>query len=72
MTNANVMRCFTGEEADSVFGCGDNIYTDLNLTERLPVGHGWQSARSVVEVSDVVNDACGKFVQRFGVECFST
>lgn len=71
MTNRDVMHCFTGPEADSVFRCGDNIYTDLCLTENgLPVGSFIQIGESVVQVSDVINDACGKFVQRFGVEAF--
>lgn len=71
LTNTQVMQCFTGTEPDAVFRCGDNIYTDLNLTEAaLPVGTRLQIADAVLEVSDVVNDACGKFAQRFGVEAF--
>ncbi|MGJ8650411.1 MAG: MOSC domain-containing protein [Opitutaceae bacterium] len=71
LTNTRVMQCFTGTEADAVFRCGDNIYTDLNLTEtHLPVGTLLQIGEAVIEVSDVVNDACGKFAQRFGAEAF--
>lgn len=71
LTNTRVMQCFTGTESDAVFRCGDNIYTDLNLTEdHLPVGTLLQIGEAVIEVSDVVNDACGKFAQRFGAEAF--
>ena len=52
-----------------VFRCGDNIYADLNLTGALlPVGSRLQIGEAVLEVSDVLNDACGKFAQRFGNE----
>lgn len=71
LTNTRVMQCFTGAEPDAVFRCGDNLYTDLNLTEaHLPVGTRLQVGEAVIEVSDVVNDACGKFAQRFGAEAF--
>jgi MOSC domain-containing protein YiiM len=71
LTHTRVMQCFTGSEPGAVFRCGDNIYTDLNLTEAaLPVGTRLQIGEAVLEVSDVVNDACGKFAQRFGVEAF--
>lgn len=72
LTNTRVMQCFTGTEVDAVFGCGDNIYTDLNLSEtHLPVGMRVQIGKAVIEVSDVMNDACGKFVQRFGKDAFN-
>lgn len=72
LTNANVMKCFIGDEVDSIFRCGDNVYTDLSLTETaLPEGSRLLIGEAVVEVSDVVNDACGKFVQRFGVDAFN-
>lgn len=71
LTNTRVMQCFTGADPDAVFRCGDNIYTDLNLTEAgLPVGTHLQVGEAVIEVSDVVNDACGKFAQRFGADAF--
>ncbi len=72
LTNTQVMRCFTGPVPDSVFRCGDNLYVNLNLTvAHLPVGARLQIGSEVVlEVSDVVNDACGKFVQRFGLDAF--
>lgn len=73
LTNTRVMQCFTGNESDAVFRCGDNIYTDLSLTEaHLPVGTLLQVGEAVIEISDVVNDACGKFAQRFGAEAFQT
>ena len=71
LTNKQVMRCFAGTEPGAVFRCGDNLYTDLNLTEaHLPVGTRLRIGEAVIEVSDVVNDACGKFAQRFGAEAF--
>ena len=71
LTNTGVMQCFTGSEEGAAFRCGDNIYTNLNLTEaHLPVGSRLQIGEAVIEVSDVVNDACGKFVQRFGADAF--
>ncbi|MDQ8195384.1 hypothetical protein QEH59_13185 [Coraliomargarita sp. SDUM461004] len=71
LTNTRVMQCFTGAEPGDVFRCGDNIYTDLNLSmSALPPGARLQIDEAVLEVSDVENDACGKFVQRFGVDAF--
>ncbi|MGJ8652368.1 MAG: MOSC domain-containing protein [Opitutaceae bacterium] len=72
VTNTNVMRCFIGEHSEGVFSCGDNVYTNLNLSElTLPVGSRLQIGEAIIEVSDVVNDACGKFSQRFGKEAFA-
>lgn len=69
LTNTAVMRCFTGSEPDAHYRCGDNVYTDLNLTEAaLAVGSRLQIGEAIIEVSDVVNDACGKFAQRFGAD----
>ncbi|WPJ94362.1 hypothetical protein SH580_13055 [Coraliomargarita algicola] len=71
LTNTRVMLCFTGAAAGAVYRCGDNIYCDLNLTEaQLPVGTRLEVGEAVIEVSDVVNDACGKFAQRFGADAF--
>ncbi len=69
MTNTKVMRCFTGSSDGAVFTCGDNLYVDFNLTEQhLRVGARLRIGSAVLEVSDVMNDACGKFAQRFGAE----
>ncbi|MGB0257920.1 MAG: MOSC domain-containing protein [Coraliomargarita sp.] len=69
LTNTSVIRCFTGEALESQYLCGDNCYVNLNLTEAvLPVGSRLQIGNAVIEVSDVENDACGKFAQRFGVD----
>ena len=69
LTNTKVMRCFTGPAPNAVHGCGDNLYVDFNLTEaQLPVGTRLKVGSAVLEVSDVVNDACGKFAQRFGAD----
>lgn len=71
ITNTKVMRCFTGVAEGEVFGCGDNLYVDFNLTEEhLCIGARLKIGSAVLEVSDVINDACGKFVQRFGAEAF--
>ena len=72
LTNSNVMRCFTGSEVDSVFRCGDNIYADLDLSEKaLPVGKFIQIGEATISGRDVENDACGKFAQRFGVDALN-
>ena len=69
LTNTSVIRCFTGSEPEAQYRCGDNIYCDMSLTEvALPVGARLQLGEAILEVSDVVNDACGKFAQRFGAE----
>ncbi|MFQ3225569.1 MAG: hypothetical protein ACI8Z5_001831 [Lentimonas sp.] len=71
LTNTAVIRCFTGDGVDSHYGCGDNLYVDFNLTEaELPVGSLIQVGEAILEVSDVENDACGKFAQRFGADAF--
>ncbi|MEM1223348.1 MAG: hypothetical protein AAGH40_11340 [Verrucomicrobiota bacterium] len=71
MNNAHVMQLFTGPEPDSIFLCGDNLYVDFNLTEsNLPAGSFLKVGTAILEVSDVVNDACGKFANRFGTEAF--
>jgi MOSC domain-containing protein YiiM len=71
LTNTQVIRAFTGEAPESHFRCGDNFYVDLNLTEAaLPVGALIEIGEAILEVSDVENDACGKFAQRFGAEAF--
>lgn len=71
ITNTKVMACFTGSAPDSIYQCGDNLYVDFNLTEQhLRVGARLKVGSAVLEVSDVINDACGKFVQRFGAEAF--
>ena len=73
LTNSRVMQCFTGTDAGAVFRCGDNIYTDLNLMQaHLAVGTRLQIGEAVLELSDVVNDACGKFAQRFGAQAFQS
>jgi len=71
ITNTKVMRCFTGSTEGAVFQCGDNLYVDFNLTEQhLRVGSRLKIGSAVLEVSEVMNDACGKFAQRFGAEAF--
>ncbi|MGJ8638174.1 MAG: MOSC domain-containing protein [Opitutaceae bacterium] len=71
MTNFDVMSTFASRADKAVFACGDNLYTDLNLThETLPTGSRLQIGEAVLEVSDVVNDGCGKFSQRFGKDAF--
>lgn len=67
LTNTAVMRCFAGDAADAVFRCGDNLYTDLSLLEaHLSVGSILEIGQVQLEVSDIPNDACPKFAQRFG------
>lgn len=64
MTASQVMACFTG---DDITRCGDNLYVDFNLTEaELPVGTVLEIGSAHLRVSDVENDACGKFADRFG------
>ena len=67
LTNARVMTYFTKHYKEGIFGCGDNLYTDLSLTEgNLPVGSRLVVGSAVLQVSNVPNDAGGKFAQRFG------
>ena len=69
LTNAQVMACFADTHAEGVFACGDNLYTDLSLSETsLPVGCFISVGSAVLQVSDIPNDACTKFAQRFGAE----
>ncbi|MEM7789828.1 MAG: hypothetical protein AAF546_00370 [Verrucomicrobiota bacterium] len=71
INNINVMRVFTGSAPDSIFRCGDNLYVDFNLTElNLPSGTLLKVGTATLEVSDIQNDACGKFADRFGTEAF--
>ncbi len=71
LTHTRVIRSFTGPEPGSQFRCGDNLYVDLNLTEAaLPTGALIHVGDAVLQVSDVENDACGKFAQRFGAAAF--
>lgn len=72
MTNSKVMRCFTGSCGEGVFACGDNFYVDSNLTEQhLRVCARIKVGSAVLEVTDVMNDACGKSAQRFGAGLLS-
>lgn len=72
LTNTKVMQCFTGSQPEAVFRCGDNLYLDLNLTERyLRVGAQVRVGQAILEISDIMNDACGKFSQRFGKQSFA-
>lgn len=48
---------------------GDNIVTDLDLSEaNLPIGQRLQIGSSVIEVSDVFNTACPKWLARYGAQ----
>jgi len=50
---------------------GDTFVADLDLSEaNLPIGQRLAIGTAVIQVSDIVNDACGKFAHRFGVEPF--
>jgi hypothetical protein len=68
-----VLQAVVGPQADPC-ACGDSLFLDLNLTEaNLPAGSRIQLGDTVViEISDVVNDGCGKFRQRFGAAAFQT
>ena len=46
---------------------GDNFVVDFDFSEaNLPVGQRLVIGKAIIEVSDVYNDACVKFAQRFG------
>jgi MOSC domain-containing protein YiiM len=48
---------------------GDNIVADLDLSEaNLPVGQRLQIGSAVIEVSDVFNTACPKWLARYGAD----
>jgi hypothetical protein len=47
---------------------GDTIFTDLDLSiQNLPDGARLRVGQAIIEVSDVENDACGKFAAHYGV-----
>ncbi len=70
VTNLNIMALITGSE-ERARDCGDNLFVDFDLSEaNLPVDARLRVGEAVLEVSDVYNDACGKFVQRFGQEAY--
>lgn len=72
LTNTKVMQCFTGSQPDAVYRCGDNLYLGINLTEaHLSVGSQVRVGEAIIEISDIMNDACGKFSQRFGQDAFA-
>lgn len=66
-----VLQALIGPEADPL-ACGDNLLVDLDLSEaNLPAGMRIQvSDAAILEISDVVNDGCGKFRTRFGATAF--
>lgn len=72
VTNSQIMTLIAGDLA-SALDCGDNLFIDFDLSEtNLPTGSRLQIGDQVVlEVSDIINDACGKFIQRFGVEAYT-
>ncbi len=71
LTNLAVMKCFASQANRPPFDCGDNLYTNLCLTEKnLPAGSLLQIGDVTLQVSDVENDACGKFATRFGSDAF--
>jgi len=48
---------------------GDTLLVDLDLSEaNLPAGTRLRAGSAVIEVSDVPNDACGKFAARHGAD----
>lgn len=70
VTHYQTMARLIGSE-ERVRDCGDNVFVDFDLSEaNLPAGTLFQMGSAVLEVSDVYNDACGKFIQRFGKEAF--
>lgn len=70
VTNFALMSMITGSK-ENARDCGDNIFVDFDLTEaNLPVGAQFKIGEAVLEVSDIENDACGKFAKRFGAEAF--
>lgn len=70
VTNIGIMEFLTGS-VERVRDCGDNLFVDLDLSmTNLPDGARLQAGEAIIEVSDVYNDACGKFAQRFGPVAF--
>lgn len=70
VTNSHILSMIAGS-LKAARECGDNLFVDLDLSEaNLPVGARIQVGEAVLEVSDIINDACGKFIQRFGQEAF--
>lgn len=58
-------------DANSSVVIGDTFVADLDFSEaNLPVGQQLSIGTAIIEVSDVVNDACKKFAHRFGADAF--
>ncbi len=50
---------------------GDNIVADIDFSEaNMPVGQLLQIGSAVIEVSDVFNYACSKWIERYGADSF--
>lgn len=51
---------------------GDTLIVDFDLSEdNLPTGAHLQIGSAVVEISNVVNDACAKFARHYGEDVFA-
>ncbi|MGJ3242392.1 MAG: hypothetical protein ACFE0O_05485 [Opitutales bacterium] len=71
LTCLPVLQAVIGPEANPL-ACGDSLFLDLDLTAaNLPAGSRIQlGTTATIEISDVMNDGCGKFRQRFGARAF--
>lgn len=57
---------------DEVVYPGDTMIADLDLSEaNMPPGTRLQAGTAVLEVSDKFNDACPKWIKRYGRESFN-
>ena len=55
------------QEGDGVDYPGDTMIVDMDMSDaNLPIGTRLQVGSAIIEVSDVFNDACTKWVARYG------
>ena len=58
-----------GDDHDRWAQAGDQLYVDLDISERnLPIGSQLAIGDVVLEVSPIPHTGCGKFIRRFGVD----
>lgn len=65
LANTRILRALGGEKPLRL--AGDNVVADIDLCEaNMPVGQRLQLGQAAIEISEVYNDACGKFAARYG------
>lgn len=66
LTNTRFIRFISNTGQDMNLH-GDTFMVDIDFSEaNMPVGQRLQIGEAVIEVSDVYNDSCNKFIERYG------